>query len=315
MTDEVDWLLGGDVAIQFQAHRDLLGAERPDLQARIATEGWGARLLAARRSDGDWGDKYYFPKWRCTHYTLCELRRLALPRDNPLAQESVALALARHRSPDGGLAPWGSDRSDTCVNGMFLNIAAWFRAPEQELRSVVDCLLDDRMADGGFNCRRRGSGARHSSMHSTISVLEGIQTWIDAGYSYRTEALKEAAGACREFLLEHHLFRSHRTGAIIHPHFLRLSYPPRWRYDILRALDHFRAAGVSDPRLADALEVLRGKRRPDGRWPMQAKHPGAVHFVMEKAGGPGRWNTLRALRVLHPQERVQLGLDSSQESR
>ncbi len=242
------WLLQGDVAIQHQVHRDLLGEPRPDLQARTATEGWGARLLALRR-------------------------------------------------PDGGLAPWGSPHSDTCVNGMFLNVAAWFHTPEEALTSVVDCLLGDQMDDGGFNCQRRRSGASHSSMHSTVSVLEGIQTWLDAGYGYRSDELAHAAEAAREFLLEHRLFRSHRTGAVIHPSFLRLSYPPRWRYHILRALDHFRAARHDDPRLADALEVLLAKRRPDGHWPVQAMHPGQTHFVMERAGGPSRWNTLRALRV------------------
>lgn len=299
MTPElIDWLLDGDVAIRFQVRRDLLGEERPDLQARITTEGWGARLLASRRPNGDWGDKYYFPKWTCTHYTLCELRRLEFARDHPLARESVALAWERHRSGDGGLAPWGRDRSDTCVNGMFLGIAAWFGLPEDALRSLVDCLLDDRMPDGGYNCRRRGSGATHSSMHSTISVLEGIQTWLDAGHRYRSEELAASADAAREFLLAHRLFRSHRTGEVIHPSFLRLSFPPRWRYDVLRALDHFGAAGARDERLDDALDLLKAKRSRDGRWPMQAKHPGATHFVMEKAGQPSRWNTLRALRVL-----------------
>ena len=294
----LDWLLEGDVAIRFQVRRDLLGDERPELQARIATEGWGARLLAARRPNGDWGEKYYFPKWACTHYTLCELRRLELPRDEPRVHESLLLALERHPAIGGGLAPWGSEHSDTCVDGMFLNLAAWFQVPEALLHSLVDSLLDDHMPDGGFNCRKRRSGAKHSSMHTTISVLEGIQTWLDAGCAYRSEELAAAAEAGRTFLLEHRLFRSDRTGEIIHPSFLRLSYPPRWKYDVLRALEHFRAAHVRDERLGDALEILRGKRRRDGTWPMQAKHPGATHFVMEPAGQPSRWNTLRALRVL-----------------
>jgi len=293
----IDWLLAGDVAIQFQVHRDLLDTDRPDLQARIATEGWGAQLLALRRPNGDWGREYYFPKWTNTHYTLCELRRLELPHNQPEVQESLRLALERHPAAGGGIAPWGSDDSDTCVDGMFLHIAAWFRVPEDRLHSMVDSVLDDRMPDGGFNCRKRRSGAHHSSMHTTVSVLEGIQSWLDAGYAYRSDELAKAAVAARAFLLLHRLFKSDRTGKIIHPSFLKLSYPPRWRYDILRALDHFRAAGHDDPRLADALEVLEGKRRKDGRWPVQAKHPGQTHFDMEKAGGPSRWNTLRALRV------------------
>ena len=99
--------------------------------------------------------------------------------------------------------------------------------------------------------------------------------------------------------MQHNLFRSDRTGEIIDKRMLMLSYPSRWRYDILRALDYFQFAGVDyDPRMQDALDVLLKKRRKDNRWPVQAKHPGQTHFEMEKTGGPSRWNTLRSLRVL-----------------
>jgi hypothetical protein len=78
-----------------------------------------------------------------------------------------------------------------------------------------------------------------------------------------------------------------------------LSFPYRWRYDILRALEYFRAANIGyDPRMQPALDILQKKRRKDGTWLVQAKHPGQVHFDMEQTGDPSRWNTLRALRVM-----------------
>jgi hypothetical protein len=111
--------------------------------------------------------------------------------------------------------------------------------------------------------------------------------------------LEDAEAAARDFLLVHELFKSDRTGEIIHEDFLRLSFPGRWRYDILRALDYFKDAGVDwDERMGPALEVVLKKRRVDGRWPLQAKIPGKIHFQMEVPGKPSRWNTLRALRVL-----------------
>jgi hypothetical protein len=154
------------------------------------------------------------------------------------------------------------------------------------------------MIDGGFNCRSNRSGAKHSSLHSTLSVVEGITEYEFNGYTYRLEDCKKAAQSSKEFILMHQLFLSDRTGEIINKDFLRLPYPSRWRYDILRALDHFQYSKLTfDERMKPAIGVLIKKRRKDNRWPLQAKHPGKLHFEMEKAGRPSRWNTLRVLRV------------------
>ncbi|MGD8465992.1 MAG: hypothetical protein PVI09_19200 [Anaerolineae bacterium] len=296
----IDWLLEGDVAIQYQVQRDLLATERPDLRERIATEGWGAKFLSFRKPEGHWGQRFYQPKWISTHYTLLDLKHLAISPDHADIRESIAQVLRTLKAPDGGILPIGPERkSDVCVNGMFLNYAAYFGAEEETLQSIIDLLLAERMPDGGFNCDSNRQGAVHGSLHSTISVLEGILAYERSGYTYRLAELQEAAEQGREFLLQHRLFRSDRTGQIIDKRMLMLSYPSRWRYDILRALDYFQVAGIPyDPRMQDALDVLMKKRRKDNRWPVQAKHPGQTHFDMEKTGGPSRWNTLRALRVL-----------------
>jgi len=168
------------------------------------------------------------------------------------------------------------------------------------LKSVVDCLIEHQMTDGGFNCRINRSGAVHSSLHTTISVLEGFLEYKKNSYSYRIAELEKIAAEAREFILMHRLYKSDKTGEIIHKRFTMLSYPSRWYYDILRALVYFQDAGVDyDPRMQDAVDVLMKKRRKkDGTFPVQAKHTGKVHFDMEKTGGPSRWNTLRVLRVL-----------------
>ncbi|MEJ2012601.1 MAG: hypothetical protein P8X64_10320 [Anaerolineales bacterium] len=296
----MEWLLQGDVSIQFQVRRDLLDQERPDLQGRVELEGWGARFLARRRPDGHWGKSFYQPKWTNSHYTLLDLKTLQLPQTNEAVRETIALIAREQKSDDGGINPGKTIKeSDVCINGMFLNYACYFGIDEQSLHSIVDFVIDQHMHDGGFNCRLNRSGAVHSSMHSTISVLEGIREYERRGYSYRLEALKAAAAAGREFLLLHRLYLSDRTGEVIDPKYLMLSFPGRWRYDILRALEYFRDASIVwDERMRPALEVLLKKRRRDGRWPLQARHPGQTHFEMEKPGQPSRWNTLRALRVL-----------------
>lgn len=296
----INWLLEGDVSIQYQVYRDLLDVERPDLQARIATEGWGVQFLRARQPEGHWGRGFYQPKWISTHYTLLDLRHLCLASDNLQIRESISHILDNHKEADGGVNPGKTIKnSDVCVNGMFLNYAAYFRVPAERLQSIVDFLIGVQMPDGGFNCESNQHGAVHSSLHSTISVLEGIGAYLANGYAYRAADLGDMARQAQEFILRHRLFRSDHTGEVINPRFLLLSYPSRWFYDILRALDYFQSVGAAyDPRMKDALDVLQQKQRKDGAWPLQARHPGQVHFDMETPGQPSRWNTLRALRVL-----------------
>jgi len=294
------WLLEGDVSIQYQVQRDLLATEKPHLRDRIATEGWGAQFLGFRKKEGHWGQRFYQPKWISTHYTILDIKNLAISQDNYEIRQSISQVIQKLKGPDGGIFPFGTEnKSDVCVNGMFINYAAYFGTKEDNLKSIVDFLLSEHMKDGGFNCNSNRKGAIHSSVHSTICVIEGILEYAKNGYKYRLEELQEAEDRSRTFLLQHKLFRSDRTGNIINKKMLMLSYPSRWRYDILRALDYFQFAGINyDPRMRDALDILKKKRRKDNKWPVQAKHPGQTHFEMERTGGPSRWNTLRALRVL-----------------
>jgi hypothetical protein len=182
---------------------------------------------------------------------------------------------------------------------MFLNYASYFESEEEKLRSIVDSILNEIMPDGGFNCRTTRSGAKHSSLHSTISVLEGLYEFSKSDYSYRKNDIQKAKRRAEEFVLIHRLFLSDRTGEIINKNFLKFPYPCRWKYDILRALDYFQYSGSKwDERMNPAIQVLLKKRNKDATWNVQAKHLGQEHFEMEKVGKASKWNTLRAMRIL-----------------
>ena len=299
----IRWLLEGDVSIQYQTYRDLLNLKKPELQDRISQEGWGKTILGKWNSRGrlGWGEDFYQPKWTSTHYTLLDLRNLNLSCEEEVPKKTIEFILSEGKSNDGGipLGPSTVVHSDVCVNAMFLNYASYFQCSQKDLKSIVDSILQEIMPDGGFNCRSTRSGARHSSMHSTISVLEGFYEYQKANYDYRLDDINNAMVTAQEFLLMHRLYKSDRTGEIIHKDFLKLAYPSRWKYDILRCLDYFQYSGQPwDERMSDAVESLLAKRNSDGSWNMQAAHPGKQHVTMERAGQPGRWNTLRALRVL-----------------
>lgn len=296
----ISWLMEGDTSIQYQTHRDLLGNEKPSLRKKIALEGWGFRLMSQRNQQGSWGQDYYQPKWICTHYTLLDLKNLQIDPKNKTIRDILDKVFLNEKGPDGGILPIGGvKKSDVCVNGMALNFASYFGQNQNDLISVIDFILCQKMPDGGFNCQSNRQGADHSSLHSTLSVLEGLLEYQRNGYSYRIDEVIDAKKAAEEFIFMHRFYKSDKTGLVIHPNFLKLYYPSRWYYDILRALDYCRDGGLPyDQRMQDALDVLRNKRNKEGTWNLAAQHPGKVHFEMEKAGNPSRWNTLRALRVL-----------------
>jgi hypothetical protein len=273
----------------------------------VAREGWGARLLAKQDPEGTWAGGLssdgglYSPKWISTTYTMLLLRDFGLPATNRQGRRACTLLLDHGLERDGGInygmlgKKWGV--SETCITGMVLSILCSFEYDDDRLDTVADHLLDQQMPDGGWNCQRR-FGATHSSVHTTISALEGLRHY-ELLRRHKVAAVRAAQRRGREFLLVHRLFRSHRTGAVIKPIFLRFSFPPRWHYDILRALDYFQAVNAPrDPRLAEAIDIVRSAPDDAGRWPLQNSYKGKSYFELERLGAPSRWNTLRALRVL-----------------
>jgi hypothetical protein len=180
---------------------------------------------------------------------------------------------------------------------MILPILSHFQYDDARLDTLANHLLEQQMPDGGWNCQRP-QGATHSSVHTTISALEGLRLY-ELYRRTKISGTQAAQRRGREFLLAHRLFRSHRTGEVIKPLFLRFAFPPRWHYDVLRALDYFQAVDAPcDPRLTEAIEIVRANRRKDGRWPLQHSYKGKTYFQLERLGAPSRWNTLRALRAL-----------------
>jgi len=296
----IDWLLDGDPSIAWQTRRDLCGQPGEDwapVRAKVAAEGWGRRLLELQGPDCKWAGGLYTPKWTSTTYTLLLLRRMGLDPANRQAVAGVRRLLDEAERPEGGVSYWKTHRyAERCVNGMVLSLGAYFDAGDERVDDIARMLLGARVEDGGWNCEDYRGHTGHSSFNTTISVLEGLLLWRRRTGSTLAD---EAMATGREVLLAHEMFRSHRTGRVINEAWTRFSFPPRWHYDVLRGLDHFQEAGVApDPRAEEAVELVRTRRRPDGGWPVGPRYSGRDHFTMEDGRKPGRWNTLRALRVL-----------------
>jgi hypothetical protein len=307
----IAWLLEGDPAIRWQTLRDLVGASDAVVERErreVARRGWGARLLARQDERGTWArgkssdGGLYSPKWISTTYTLLLLRDLGLSPSTTRVRKGCVTLLDEGLQRDGGVNYGWGGRSETCITGMVLSMLAYFEIDDDRVDRLTRYLLAEQMPDGGWNCQR-DMGATHSSVHTTMSALEGLRL-RELGKRRGARRLRAAQRRGREFLLAHRLFRSHRTGEPMKADFLRFTFPPRWHYDVLRGLDHFQAVGARrDERLSDGIDLVRRNQRADGRWALQHRYKGRVYFELEKVAAPSRWNTLRALRVLKWWER------------
>jgi hypothetical protein len=294
----IEWLLDSDPAIRWQVLRDLTDAPAPVVSAerkRVATEGWGPALLDQQRPDGQWGDGVAHPFWWTNMYTLVFLRDLGLEPES----EQARLAIERVRElvtwgPEFGNSPFFEGEVEPCINGRVVALGAYFGERSDRL---VQRLLSEQLADGGWNCEAERGSVR-SSFHTTICVLEGLLAFERAFGA--SPQLTEARARAHEYLLERRLLRRLSTGDLIQPAWSELSFPPLWHYDVLRALDYLRSAGLEpDERMEEALAVVRERRQTSGRWLLDRRHKDTLHEGLAgPVGEPSRWVTLRALRVL-----------------
>ena len=304
----IDWLLDSDPAIRWQVMRDLNGASKGEVaaeRARVAIEGFGARLLALQADDGRWGGAAWNRGWDSTMHVLMLLRDMGLDLASDQARRAVGLV--RDRVTWQGCGPQECDGNaffegevEPCINGQVAAVGAYFG---QDVRGIVDRLLGEQLPDGGWNCDAP-NGSTRSSFNTTICVLEALLEYERAGNG--TPVVTEARLRGQEYLLERRLFRRRSTGQVIERDrkggaaWTRFAFPTWWHYDVLRGLDYLRSAGVPpDERAAEAIELVASKRDGDGRWLLETRYPGLMPVETDEGEGrPSRWNTLRALRVL-----------------
>jgi hypothetical protein len=304
--DVIGYLLDGDPAIRWQVMRDLTDASGDEVtaeRARVATEGWGALLLAEQGENGQWdGGTYrpgwadesrpFFDAWTATHPSLELLRALGPDPAAPQVRRAIGLVRENVRWDYNGELYFEGE-IEPCINGGALAVAAYFG---EDGSRIAETLLRTQLLDGGWNCWDE-DGTSHSSFHSTIAALEGLWEWERVGGA----DISEARVRGEEYLLERRLLWRRGTDELVDPRFTMPSFPTRWYYDVLRALDYFRLARADrDPRCADAVQIIRGKQLPFGMWKLELDHEGPTLFEFEdeKEGFPSRWITLRALRVL-----------------
>jgi len=310
----LDWLLDSDPALRWQVERDLAGSP-PEVweatRARIATEGFGAQLLGVQDADGQWAGGAYFPDdhdfqnpdpadgdgqpWTATTWTLNTLRDWGL---DAAALDGTAEKLAANSQWEYDNLPYWGGEVDCCINAFTLASGAWLGA---DVSSLPQWFIEHQLADGGWNCEWV-EGSTRSSFHSTLNSLKGLLYYESA--TGGSDELRAARHAGEEYLLERRLLHRLSTGEVVAPWATHFAYPFRWIHSALNAADYFRSASLldgipPDPRLADAIDVIRADRQPDGTWLQERRHPGRVWLEIDvPVGEPSPWLTFYGTRVL-----------------
>ena len=288
------WLLEGDPAIRWQVMRDLEDAPAEVVageRARVAMEGWGAKLLALQTPGGPWeGDDRTM---MTTIYALVLLKELGVDPSDEKVRGTLDLVRERltWKPLDG--RPFFDGETEPCINGAILAAGAYFG---EDTERLIERLLGEQLEDGGWNCDAPPS--TRSSFHTTIRVLEGILEYERAHKP--NAAVTGARTRGQEYLLDRRMYRSLRSGEVLDRAWMRFAFPTTWHYDILRGLDYLLSAGEQpDMRVAEAVDIVEKRRHQNGRWPLNVLHSDRIPFDMEPGvGKASRWNTLRALRVL-----------------
>src|SRR5713101_813215 len=319
--------------------RDLVDTPEENIaaeRARVATEGWGARLLALQRQDGHWDKSTparltsaeainwweslpperqgtLFPEWTSTAWSLMLLRAFGLDPAGPEAQRAVR-RVREHVAWEHDGEPFFAGEVEPCINAKVVALGAYFG---EHVHGIVDRLLGEQMSDGGWNCEQE-NGSTRGSFHTTIDVLEGLLEHERA--TGGPPEVRAARLRGEEYFLERRMRRRQSTGEVIEQDrktgrpaaWTQFSYPTYWHYDVLRGLDYLRAAGATqDESVAEAVDLVESKRDADGRWPIENPHPGQLHFALDEGQGrPSRWNTLRAMRVLRWYEQTPQSVSS-----
>jgi hypothetical protein len=300
-TNLFEWLLDSDPSIRWQVMSEIVGMDgeiAAQERQKTETQGWGAKLLSYQDDYGLWGGQLYNHKWLSTTYTLLLLRQIGLEPNNQQAQLGCKVLLEGGFRENGSLSyAKAKDLTDNGVVAMILSLLAYFRYPDGRVHRISDFLLDQQLENGRWE-PYPGNLQTKYTFDTTLLCLEAM--W--ECQKQVPERSKQAAAAQlrgREFLLCHKLYQQELKEEIIDKKMALFSFPPRWHYDILTALDYFQACKAErDLRLKDAIDLLKAKQNRDGTWNLQNRHAGKTFFEMEEVGRPSRWNTMRALRIL-----------------
>jgi hypothetical protein len=313
----LDWLLEPtNPSIRYLALTQLKGRRATDPEARatrsdIPKDPWVREILARREPGGFWvRDRGWLePRFTGTHWNMLALADLGASRDTPAVAESAEFWMGRSPLVGGGVGGFGKGKGHHCYTAnMARGLIRLGYAEDERVRRTMEWLVRTAHPKGGWTCRFSTDGPATSR---SLDAWEGLAAFAVYPKELWTKPMQLVVDRTAEYYLEREL---HVQGDHYDPWY-RFHWPTHYYYDLLVGLDCLTALGYGqDRRLGYALDLLRSKRRKDGRWELDAvqtdpdpdtaafyaKHPGRrpVPLTFEEPGRPSKMITLRARTVL-----------------
>ena len=318
----IPWLLEPDnPSVRYFALLELLGKNLADAevaQARDAIMQYGtaADILALQEAGGFWGipGNFYTQKYTGTTWQLLILAELgADPTDGRIKKASEFIFKHSQDPASGGFSYTQSAKTGTgipsgvvpCLTGnMVWSLIKLGYLEDERIQKAIAWIsryqrCDDGVADYPADWpydRYRMCWGTHSCHMGVVKALKALAAIPPA---LRNQSVKNKIAELVEYLLKHHLYRkSHDLNAVARPGWLKLGFPLMYQSDILEILEILTDLDVHDQRMESALDILRSKRKADGRWKLENTFNGKMLVNIEAKGQPSKWITLKALKVL-----------------
>ena len=323
MSDKViNWLLEeNNPSVRFFTltsllDRSLSDPEVGETKKAIMEKGIVPEILDKQNSDGSWGipERFYNDKYTGTVWTLLLLAEMAADPDDQRIKNACEFILRHSQDPEGGgFSYTQSTKTGTglpsgvvpCLTGnMVYTLIKLGYLNDNRLQKAIDWITKYQRADDAIEEAPAGKVYERYNMcwgrHSChMGVAKALKALAAIPSEMRSTETINKTFEMTEYFLKHHIYKkSHSLGEISRPGWLKPGFPLMYQTDILELLDIFAALKIKDPRMQDALEIIRSKQIEDGKWKLESSNNGKMLVGIEKKGKPSKWLTLKALKVL-----------------
>ena len=318
----IDWLLEDDnPSVKYYTLTSLLEKPYNDedvINARKAIMEYGLvpQIVEQQNEDGSWGipDKFYTLKYTGTVWVLLLLSELAADPQDPAIKKACEFVLAHSQNEEsGGFSYKQSSKSETglascvipCLTGnMVYSLIRLGYLDDSRVRKSIDWITryqraddgDDKAPEGEIYKNLTACWGKHSCHMGAAKTLKALASIPP---DKRSSDTNNKIAQLTDYFLKHHLYKkSHNLNEISRPGWLKLGFPLMYQTDILELLGIFSDLSIKDPRLADAVEIIKNKKLPDGTWKLENSNNGKMVVDVETKGQSSKWITYKALVVL-----------------
>jgi hypothetical protein len=321
----LDWLLEPeDPGVRYLALRDLAKADTKELAAAKKAAyiaGPITAILSKMDKEGFWVEagSGYYPKYTGTVWSIILLGQLGAAVDMDKRIATACVYILDHNLTKHGIFTVNNLPSGTadCIQGNLCYSLLDLGCADPRLEKAYEMMaqlvtgegigpMTDKTAEIRYYAGKCGpvfacgSNDKKSCAWGALSVMLAFSKYPE---KKRTPLINRAIKTGVDFLFSTDPAKADwPSGYAPKPssNWWKFGFPNFYVGDILGIVESLVRVGYGkDPRLANALQLIRDKQDSHGRWLLEYDYTGKtwVDFGIKKQ--PNKWVTLRALRVLN----------------